>query len=228
MTGDIAVCLDEQGETTSLDGRVTVAVFRRGDGGWYVLKQKDLLLSAAMGMQELRREMHRLIDFLAGCRILVGRSIGGVPYFELEKAQFSTWEITGKPADFLDHIFSREQAPPAVPEEGGTFPVSGERGGATGRPQEKGLLPAPVEITPGCYRISLKEIQKKTAGVTSKQVLLPFLRRGGFDRLEIICQHMPPWLEMELLAGNLDGHVQKNDNGEITITITPEYCRDGE
>jgi len=34
-------------------------------------------------------------------------------------------------------------------------------------------------------------------GITSKQILQGFIREGNFHSLEIICDHIPPWLEME-------------------------------
>lgn len=55
----------------------------------------------------------------------------------------------------------------------------------------------PVEVSPGNYFISIKEVQGKAPFVSSKQVLLEFICRAGFDALERVCDHVPPRIEME-------------------------------
>lgn len=141
-----------------------------------------------------------MIGFLNGCRVFVGLSVTGVPYFELRKSLFSIWETVGKPVEFLDYVLQKEEE--------------------TREPENEGNRLAPVEVFKGCYRISLKEIQEKSVGVTSKQALLPFLRRGDFHSLEVLCSHVPPWLETELIAGKLSGTVEKIRNNELKVTIT--------
>ena len=58
-------------------------------------------------------------------------------------------------------------------------------------------IPAPLEITPGCFAISIREIQGKRPELSSKQVLRQFVLQGAFTELEITCDHVPPWIEME-------------------------------
>jgi len=87
------------------------------------------------------------------------------------------------------------------------------------------LIPAPVETSAGCYRISLKEIQESNTGFTSKQVLLPFLHKGIFYSLEILCSHVPPWLQAELSSNNFSGEIKKINNKETRIIIIKNYCR---
>ena len=58
-------------------------------------------------------------------------------------------------------------------------------------------IPAPLEIAPGRYYISIREIQGKRPEVSSKQVLRSFVQHGTFSELEIVCDHVPPWIEMD-------------------------------
>jgi hypothetical protein len=81
-----------------------------------------------------------------------------------------------------------------------------------------------VEAAAGCYRISIKDIQEKDLGVSSKQVLLPFLREGGFYSLEVICNHVPPWLEAMLINGTFTGNVVKVAENEMAVTIMKKTC----
>lgn len=207
MPADIAVYVGENGATTSFYEKGRIVVYRKKRGKWNVLREKDVILDQNMGMKELRGKMREVLFFLNGCQVFVGLSIVGVPYFELERSNFSVWEFEGKPVEFLDYILDKEEEA-RVPEAGHTH-----------EPQL-----APVEISGGCYRISLKEIQENNTGVTSKQALLPFLRKGNYFSLEVICSHFPPWLEAEIISGNLDWQTEITGPNEIRIILTRKSC----
>ncbi|MDF9408904.1 MAG: Iron only nitrogenase protein AnfO (AnfO_nitrog) [Pelotomaculum sp. PtaB.Bin013] len=208
MPEDIAVYIGEDGRTASLFERGMIAVCRKEQGHWTILKEKEFSISRTSGLPELRKKMTNVQDFLGECKIFVGLSITGVPYFELEKGGFSVWEYEGNPLDFLDHIIMEE-------ENSLMKRVAGECGVDR---------VAPVAVADGCYRISLKEIQEGNTGITTKQALLPFIRKGEFYELEVLCSHVPPWLEAELAAGSLCGEKSKTGDNEFKITITRKYC----
>lgn len=210
MTKEVAVVVGENGETTSLYDKGNVVVYQKKRGEWSVLKEKRFVLDKSLGMQELRNKMAAVLDFLGECKIFVGLSITGVPYFELEKAKFSVWEFEGKPMDFLDYVLEEEE----------------ERHDQEANKEENAVMLTPVETSDGYYRISIKEIQENDTGVTSKQVLLPFLRKGQFYSLQVICNHVPPWLEAELLSGDYSGDIEKISNGEVRITIAKSCCHE--
>jgi len=208
MPKEIAVYLGENGETASLNEKGKIVVYRKNLGEWKVTREKDLGLGQKLGLKELRQKMDELIEFLAECKIIVGASVVGVPYFALEKADFSVWEFEGRPAEFLDYILDKEEEAQMQKEN----------------QQETNIIPFPVETANGCYKISLKEIQQNNSGITSKQVLMPFLRKGKFYSLEVLCNHVPPWLEAELMSSNLTGFTEKISHNEIKITIAKKTC----
>ncbi|TLM97498.1 nitrogenase, partial [bacterium] len=185
-----------------------IIVYQKNQGKWTELRQREFMLDKDLGMKELRAGMEEAIEFLAGCDTFVARSIAGVPYFSLEKAGFSVWEFEGRPAEFLDYVLEQEEEARAEEAE----------------QQGSNVIPLPVEIGDGRYKISLKEIQANNSGVTSKQVLQPFLRKGRFYELEVLCGHVPPWLEAELAAGNMAGEVEKISQDEFKVTIYKKTC----
>ena len=210
MPEDIAVFVGESGETTSLHEKGKIIVYRKKRGEWDVLREKAFILDKSLDMKELRRKMTVILEFLGDCRVFVGHSVNGVPYFELEKCKFSVWEFAGKPIEFLDYVQAEEE---------GRYEqkINGEK---------NNIAPAPVETSSGCYRISIKEIQENATGITSKQALLPFLRKGGFYSLEVLCNHVPPWLEAELLSSGYSGDIEKISNKEVKITVARSCCRE--
>lgn len=149
--------------------------------------------------------MDTVIDFLGECRIFVGNSVVGVPFLELERAGFTTWEIAGHPRDFLDEVHKSQVDLMCSP------PVE-----APARPPEL------KEISPGCYFLSLIEIQNCSGSITSKQVLLPLLSNKRFDTLELACSHVPPWLEVKIISGEINATIDKVSAQDVRITIRTE------
>lgn len=207
MHKDIAVFVGDNGETVSLCEKGRIVVYRKEPARWKALREKYFFLDTGLGVKELRRQMGEALLFLEDCKIFVGLSVTGVPYFELEKSGAAIWEFEGKPGEFLDYILEKEEEIQDRNTTGKTI-----------------VQLSPEETSPGCYSVSIKEIQEKNAGITSKQALLPFLRRGGFYSLEVRCNHVPPWLEAEMNSGGFTGEVNKTDNDEVIVTIMKKTC----
>lgn len=204
MAGQIAVFLGEKGDTASLKEKGTIRIYQRELGKWRMLREREFTLDQATGLVDLRKKMEEIVAFLQECRIFVGLSVTGVPYFMLEKAHCSIWECKGKPHEFLDYILEKEEKERRVKS-------------LPGKEKEKYGV---VEVSPGKYRVSLQDIQGTDLGITSKQVLRPFIKKGEFEELEITCNHLPPWLEGELLAGNYLTENSQADRNLVRVRIT--------
>jgi len=207
MAQDIAVCIDGKGVTSSLYDGSTLVIYQKKQGLWQVSREKAISLDKQGGMAGLRRQMAEVILFLGECRIFVGQAVVGVPYFELEKMQCSIWEFEGTPSTFLDYVLAQE-----------------ENKLANVQPKGGSMMPELVERENGDFYISIKEVQENGSGMTSKQVLMPILQQGKFYSLEIHCNHVPPWLEVELQDGRLIGRVEKIAPMEVHIYITKRGC----
>ncbi len=202
MAKEIAVFLGADGSSVSLDEPGSVTIFRRALGSWEKTREKGFSLDQVNGMRELRLKMGEILQFMDGCRIFIARSASGVPYFELEKAGCTVWEYTGKPTDFLEHVWEQEEKELEMAK---TLAPS--------------VITTPEEKTPGNFYISIKEIQRNTPEVTSKQVLQQFIRSGAFRTLEILCGHIPPWLEIEAVDGGLVYEVEQLNKNEFKVKI---------
>ena len=178
---EIAVITGSDGQTVPLSEPGTVVVYRRERGTWVVERRLVFALDTDGGLAGLRRRMGELIAFLGACRTFVARSASGAFFFELEKAECQVFECSGSPAEFLDVVWM--EAKEAL-EEKSPLPAGAD-------------IPAPLEIAPGKYYISIRDIQGKRPEVSSKQVLRSFVHAGAFSELEIICDHMPPWIEID-------------------------------
>ncbi|MGA2918804.1 Fe-only nitrogenase accessory AnfO family protein [Methanoregula sp.] len=181
---EIAVITGKDGLTVPLTGPGTVVIFRRAHGIWKRGRTFPFSLEPEKGLQGLRRKVAELGTFLGECRTFVARSANGAIYFELERARCHVWEIAGRPEEFLDSVCLEVKE-------------NGERDACTLAATTDAGIPVPLETAPGKFTLSIMDIQRKRSGVNSKQVLQQFIRRAGFTELEIICEHIPPWIGFE-------------------------------
>lgn len=177
MIPEIAVMSGDDGITTTLSGPGDVVVYARGQASWEPVRRLPFSPDPAGGISGVRRKMAELILFLGECRVFVARAASGAIFFELEKAGCSVWEIEGRPEKFIDEVWREEENQVSA---SGTVDI-----------------PTPVEVAPGQYYVSIREIQGKRPEVSSKQVLQKFIRAGAYEKLEVICDHLPPWIALE-------------------------------
>lgn len=200
MAREIAVFINEQGRSAAVLTPGKVVIYRKEIYDWQPVRELEFTLDQSRGLREMRVQMAALISFLDGCKTFAAQSVVGVAYFELEKEQISIWEFEGLPGEFLDTILAEEEAKPAV-----IPPLA--------------VIPTAQELAPGCFTISIKEIQEQEVGITSKQVLMPLLSKEKFASLEIICNHVPPWLEGELAIKGYTADVVKREAHHYLVII---------
>lgn len=199
---ELAAFIGGDGRTVPLNEPGVITVFRRERGTWVKTREISFALDLAHGLRELRQDVSGFLAFLGNCRVLVVKSASGALYFELEKARCSVWEITGAPAEFLDEVWRDEKE------------------GQAAEPLPAGAdVPAPLELSPGKFYLSIKEIQGKRPEMSSKQVLQQFVQQGQFAELEIICDHVPPWIEMEADRRGYELASERVGRNELKVLI---------
>lgn len=199
--GEVAVLLDADGCSGVLSEPGKVVVYRKCGPAFTADREMELAFDPEGGLAELRAKMSELLRFLGPCRIFVAQSASGAVYFELEKAGCSVWEVSGRPDEFLDGVLRGEEeaesaAAPAVE------------------------IPVPVEVSPGRFFISIKEVQGKAPFVSSKQVLQEFICRADFNALEVICDHVPPWIGMEAERRGYGMEARPCGRNEVSLRLT--------
>jgi Fe-only nitrogenase accessory protein AnfO len=207
MFCEIATVIGSDGRSSSLTRPGTVVVYRRTRGIWNKDREMSFITDEEDNLSDIRRKMQELISFLGECKIFVTKTATGALYFDLMKAGCSVFEVSGTPDEFLDDVLFEE-----------------EKEQANKSAQKNVAIPGPYERSPGEYVVSIKEIQGKIPGITSKQILLEFMRTGKFSSIEITCDHIPPWIEME--AHNLKYEIssEKKDINEVILMIqNPGY-----
>jgi hypothetical protein len=112
----------------------------------------------------------------------------------------SIWKIIGSPVKHLTYVYEQEKKLKA----------------------EK-LKPKPSvvgDIRDGVYFFDMAKALNRNNSFTSKQLLLPFLKRTAFQRLEIICEHIPLWFEKEFHSLKLKFEIKNSTDGLCHAIIT--------
>ncbi len=179
MNGQIAVVLSPQGEPSLLNEDCVVKVFTKQGARWAAERQLPVQLATGDAPAVVRDKLKGLILALGGCKVIAGSSISGLAYNILTRMGFYIFEISKVTEDVLDGIAEdvrTEGTPKEVP------PV---------RP-----FPSETE-TAGVYWLDLIALQTVSPGISSKKALKPFFESTPFVCLELLCSHLPPWLENE-------------------------------
>jgi Fe-only nitrogenase accessory protein AnfO len=50
----------------------------------------------------------------------------------------------------------------------------------------------------GDFCLNMEEILSKNPELTSKKILIPYLKNGEFNRLDVTCSHIPKWFNIDL------------------------------
>jgi len=202
MVVEIAAIVGADGYSGVLNEPGQVVVYRHLRGAWGIDRAMEVSLDQSNGLREMRQKMGEILQFLGSCRIFVARSAGGALYFELEKAGCNVWEITGRPVDFLDIVLEDEEKEKIATQS-----------------QSMTGIPAPCEKAPGVFFISIKEIQGKAPEISSKQILQRFVAEGNFSVLEIQCDHVPPWIEVEAEKRGYSIETEKIGMNDVMVRL---------
>lgn len=175
---EIAVLVAENKTTSSFEKDGTILVYGKDSCEWKINRQMEYKIKDLTDAFALHQKIKEICKWLGDCKIMVVNRIRGVHYIAFEEFQISMLEIKGTPEDFLEDI--RE----CVNHQRTTQTVSMEHN-------------AIYERQPGKYYTDLRDVMNGKTSYNSKQILLPFIKNESYSVLEILCDHIPKWLERE-------------------------------
>lgn len=205
MESKIAVIFDEEQAVSTFENGDYIGLFEKDEDGWALTAEIPFSIEFGKGLPAARGQIRRIIGELGGCGIIAGKTIGGLPYNELNKMNFRIFELEELLPDTLDSILSDISE---IERESKSAEAVG--------PVETGLA--------GAYFIDLIEIQAKHPETSSKKALLPFLETVKFHQLKVLCSHTPPWFENYLPQHGFLHRAETLENGKTQVIILPKTC----
>lgn len=206
MNNKIAIIMKDNDSVAAYFEAEKIVIFNKDDFVWEPVFEISMPADLKTSPAGMRAGTVKIIEALGDCRIIAGGGIVGVPYTEFERYGFYIFDIS----EYGHEMFE------AILED-----IENEDGEAALK--KKIILEArPVETsTPGVYYLDLVALQTECPEVSSKQAMKEFFETTPFMELQLICNHIPPWLE----GMGLDIKESKTAEGKIRAIITRKQCR---
>lgn len=201
----IAVLLNENAETISWLDSGVIKLYKKTSGEWMEIKSLPYTIPTDSNIITLRKTLSELVDKLDDCRVFVAKEVSGLLFSILDSYPFNIYELNGMPEFFLDSVL-----------------MSIEK-----IQMDELLLESKCveEFSPkkidnhGNYTIDLIKLFQSDKTVTSKKILMPFLKNEIFQTLEVVFDHIPKWFEKDLLGMGYDFKIITDEDGIIVTSI---------
>lgn len=225
MQYTLAVLLDTRDQAAEAPAMSRLQIWSYAVDSWLLEREEPFTFSSGAAPALFRSEVKTLLTRCAGCQAVAAASFPGIINFEIDRAGLDMWEVNGAPWLFLPSIFPLEpcRCGKAAGEEPGASVGPGP--GTVPPGPGAGPNPGPDEYQPGKWRVSLLGVQGQAGGPTSKQLIMPLLQRGEFASLEIICTHVPVWLELLRHEKRIQAAVEECPDGSLCCTIVNSRFR---
>lgn len=201
----VAVLVGKDGNTSSIYEPGMIVIYEKEKESWKVKSKVIFNLSTSNGMGAVRERMLIITEELGNCNIFLGKRVDGIPYSVLKKSGFTIAEADGNPEEFLDELVEM-------------IVESKDKEAKRRKAQDTVIEPIALEKQ-GDYFINLERVQHSNHGISSKKILQPFLKNKPFRELKIICNHVPQWIENELMTLNMKFEVKKTTKDEFEVKV---------
>lgn len=201
----VAVLVGKDGNTSSIYEPGMIVIYEKEKESWKVKSKVIFNLSTSNGMGAVRERMLIITEELGNCNIFLGKRVDGIPYSVLKKSGFTIAEADGNPEEFLDELVEM-------------IVESKDKEAKRRKAQDTVIEPIALEKQ-GDYFINLERVQHSNPGISSKKILQPFLKNKPFRELKIICNHVPQWIENELMTLNMKFEVKKTTKDEFEVKV---------
>jgi hypothetical protein len=198
----IAVFTDEASGLCDFFDASRLVIFEKTAGDWVLVGEAAFEKIVPSTPVETRRLTEKLLPLLAGCDVLAGGALVGIPYSVFDRAGLHIFEIGGVSDAVFDGVLAEVQSADSVRH-------TKEQIVAETRPVETAV--------PGVFALDLIALQRECPEISSKKAMADFLRDTPFLELRLLCGHIPPWIEN---SGQYDVRILDNKNGAVQAAIT--------
>lgn len=179
----IAVVESSNQKTSSIFEPGFVATYENDGGEWKAMNRFENKVCNAKGIAAVRMAVADTIKQLDDVKIVVASEIPGIAFGIFETAGFEIFLVKNCALDVLDSV--KKEMLEVIEEQ-------------QERPCKFDIMQF---LEPGMYKgdfcLNMEEILSKNPQLTSKKILIPYLKNGEFNRLDVICSHVPKWFDKD-------------------------------
>ncbi len=180
----IAVVENSDKKTSSIFEPGFITIYDEDDGKWTVLNRFENKVYNAKGIAAVRTAVADTVKQLGDVKIVVASEIPGVAFGTFQAAGFDIFLVENSVPDILDSVKKE------------ILEVINERQKKT--PKFDIMQFLEPGMNKGDFSLNMEEILLKNPDLTSKKILIPYLKNGEFNRLDVICSHIPKWFYTDL------------------------------
>lgn len=212
MIGEIAVLLDEKDKITSFDNINKINIFYQVNNEWLLKEQLGHIVIEGNSVGQIQKSIIGIIDKLDRCKIILGSIITGVPFHVLDRKGIIMCEADNYSDQILNEIMKDQ--------------LELEKKLASKDIVKEEFKGPKLVDEDGVFFLDLISLQKTHPEISSKKAIIPFLTNIVFYELQVVCDHVMPWLEGELKNRELEYVKEPYEGNKIKLTITHCRCRD--
>ncbi len=180
----IAVVENNDQKTSSIFEPGFIVIYEEDGGEWKVLNRFENKVCNAKGIAAVRMAVADTIKQLGDVKIVVASEIPGIAFGTFQAAGFEIFLVENSALDVLDSV-KKEM-----------LEIIEER---KEKPREFDIMQfLEPGMNKGDFSLNMEEILLKNPELTSKKILIPYLKNGEFNRLDVICSHIPKWFNIDL------------------------------
>jgi Fe-only nitrogenase accessory protein AnfO len=202
----VGAFVDAERMVTSLSGGHRLCLFAKTEKSWHEEIAIDFRLPESRGIAETKHVLREALAKLDGCEAFVLPDMRGLLRVTMEEDGI----LVALGHGLVEEALCRAEQEGRLESEEPPAPVP---------------LPVPEgDAKTGVYRIDLLEVLSSGVCHASRDTLLPFLETVPFHRLEILCDHVPRWLDMELaeLGLAVESLTKNEPDATMTIVLAPK------
>jgi len=237
----IAVYIDGHDQAVSLYEPGRFCIYQGSGSDWIRTQEIAFAVGDCTSLPAIKAALASAVARFDGCEVVLSGGVKGFLYaFLQEEFGFRIWRSDGSLLEQLAGVEQREReraerqrkAPMSCAAAGC---ASGGCGGGTARRAAaapvgsalEGVAITPEDLGSGHFRIDLVAALGGDARLNSRQILLPILEGTPFDRLEILCDHLPRWFEPKARDLNLKVDCVPLETGHGVKAIVSHHSRCG-
>lgn len=201
----IAAVENNNQKTSSIFEPGFVVVYEEDGGEWKVLNRFENKVCNAKDITAVRMGVEDTVKKLDGVKIVVASEIPGIAFGIFQAASFDIFLVENSLPDILDsikkdifNVIEKKQEEPCK------FDIM------------QFLEP---RMNKGDFFLNMEEILFKNPDLSSKKILIPYLKNGGFNNLDIIFSHIPKWFNTELAVLGFKYEIMSELPNKMTIRI---------
>jgi Fe-only nitrogenase accessory protein AnfO len=214
MKMKIAVLVDENSIAVPYSDGGIIELYAFAGNNWQCIKAASLEEDEGTNVAEVRARVNAVMAIIGDCKVFMVETMKSLNVGIFDSYGIAVWNHKGVPMEVFD--FVKEQEENKIHKIRSCCDKPSCLSTCSPSTIESIQPPSQIiieNIGDGCYKIDLAKTMKSNPSLNSKQILIPFFQNTEFQKLEIICEHVPKWFENEFGSLKLQVKVEESWDG---------------